>query len=197
MNHQFGFRERAGERLVARMQMPGYNFLLAPSALSLLAGVLGLAVSALCLSSGGKDEVNAGRVGLAASTVLLALGGLLLLAAFALASPPDRRRLWRAFFRWMIVAAIMVIPTALLFGPTGGFHHHIGFGPFPFFYMVWNGEDPAPGSFQIVEGYEVWLDPIRFVIMVGVWVFVFVIVIAVAAPIPRGVGRPLHDNRAE
>jgi hypothetical protein len=104
--------------------MPGYNLLLAPSALSLLAGMLGLAVSVLYLNSGGKDEVNAGRVGLAASAVLLALGGLLLLAAFALTYPSDRRRLWRAFFRWTIVAAIMVIPTALLFGPTGGFHHH-------------------------------------------------------------------------
>lgn len=177
--------------------MPGYNFLLAPSALSLLAGVLGLAVSSLGLSSGSKDELKAGRIGLAASAVLFTLGGVLLLSALALASTSDRARLWRAFFRWLIVAAFMVIPTALLFGPSGGFHHHIGFGPFPFFYMVWNGEDPARGSFQIVEGYEVWLDPIRFGILVGGWIFVFVIVIAVAGPIPRGVGRPLHDDKAE
>jgi hypothetical protein len=129
------------------MRTPGYNFLLAPSALSLLAGMLSLAVSALCLSSGGKDEVNAARIGIAASAVLLVLGGVLLLPAFALASPSDRAQVWRAFVRWMIVAAIMVIPTALLFGPTGAFRHDIGFGPFVYFYMVWNGEKPAPGSF--------------------------------------------------
>jgi hypothetical protein len=177
--------------------MPPFNFLLAPSALCVLAGVLGLAASTLCLNSGGKDEVNAGWVGVLVSTALLVLGGLLLLAVVAVTSHSDRGRLWWRFFRWLIVAAIMVIPTALLFGPTGGFHHHIGFGPFPFFYMVWNGEDPAPGSFQIVEGYEVWLDPVRFGILAVAWLFVFMLVVAVTGPIPRGVDKPVHDDRAE
>jgi len=170
--------------------MRSSSLLLALSALSLLVGLLGFAVSALCLGSDVTVAVNAGRVGLAGSTVLLALGGLSLWAAFALASQSERRSLPYLFLRWTIVAALMLVPTACLFGPTGGFHHHIGFGPIPFFYMVWNGEDPAPGSFQIVEGYEVWLDPICLSILVVVWLLVFMIVIAVAGPIPRGVDSP-------
>jgi hypothetical protein len=73
-------------------------------------------------------------------------------------------------------------PTALLFGPTGGFHHHIGFGPFPFFYMVWNGEDPAFGSFQIVKGYEVWFDPFRFGLLLVVWIAVVGFAIGIVRP---------------
>src|SRR5262245_54756182 len=67
----------------------------------------------------------------------------------------------------------MVIPSGLLFGPSGEFHHHIGFGPFPFFYMVWNGEDPAPGSLQIIKGYEVWFNPMRFGVLLAIWLVLF------------------------
>ena len=80
------------------------------------------------------------------------------------------------------VAALMVIPSGLLFGPSGGFHHHIGFGPFPFFYMVWNGEDPAPGSLQIVRGYEVWFNPFRFGILLVVWAVVFATAVGTIRP---------------
>src|SRR5689334_11437468 len=113
------------------------TLLLALAALFLLAGLLGLALSAWCLSSKYKDEVNAGRVGLTGSLILLVFGSLSLGAAWRLTSQPGRRLLPYLFLRWVIVAALMVVPTAFLFGPTGGFHHHIGFG-FPFFYMVWN-----------------------------------------------------------
>lgn len=81
----------------------------------------------------------------------------------------------------------MVIPTAVLFGPTGGFHHAIGFGPFPFFYMVWNGEDPAPGSFQIIEGYEVWFDPLRFGVLLVVWIVIVVLAFSIVRPVRKKV----------
>jgi hypothetical protein len=79
----------------------------------------------------------------------------------------------------------MVMPTGLLFGPSGGFHHHIGFGPFLFFYMVWNGEDPTPGSLQIVPGYEVWFDPVRFGVLSAVWLAVFAMVVGWVRPTQR------------
>jgi hypothetical protein len=70
----------------------------------------------------------------------------------------------------------MAAPTRFLFGPGGGFHHMIGFGPFPFFYMVWNGEDPA-GGFQIIQGYDVWLDPIRLAVLVVVWLAILSVIL--------------------
>ena len=97
------------------------NLLLGPSAFCLLAGVLGLGISCRLLGSSLEEEVNAGKVGLLAAAVLLSLGGLSLAAAFALAGRAYRRELVSAAVRWTVVAAIMMIPTALLFGTTGGF----------------------------------------------------------------------------
>jgi len=77
-------------------------------------------------------------------------------------------RLLKAGLHWCAVAGLMALPTRFLFGPGGGFHHMIGFGPYPFFYMVWNGEDPA-GGFQIVRGYDVELDPLRLAVLALVW----------------------------
>ncbi len=176
--------------------MRNYRWLLAPSALALLAGLLGFTVSVLCLGSNQQVAVSAGRFGLAGSAALLAFGVLSLLITFRLTPPAERRSLPYLFLRWLIVAALMVVPTAFLFGPSGGFHHHIGFG-FPFLYMVWNGEDPAPDSLQIVKGYEVWFDPIRFGIMVVVWLFIFMLAVAVAGHIPRGVDSPAFNDGAE
>jgi hypothetical protein len=163
--------------------MRNYSLLLAPSALCLLAGSLGFCISCDFLGSALKDEINAGRVGLVAAAILLACGGLSLLAAWVLALCCNDRFPWSLFLRWVVVAAIMVIPTALLFGPTGGFHHHIGFGWFPFFYMVWNGEDPQDG-FQIVEGYDVCFDPLRWGILVVIWIAVFLLASGIAMSFP-------------
>jgi hypothetical protein len=167
--------------------MGRYSFLLGPAAFCLLAGVLGIGISALFLTSPHKDELNAGRVGLVAGAVLLGYGSLSLGLAFALAHPSRRTGLRVSFRRWMVVAAVMLVPTAVLFGPSGGFHHHYGFGPLPFFYMVWNGEDPAPGSFQIVKGYEVWFDPVRFGLLFAVWVVLL-------AALTIGIIRPARDS---
>lgn len=163
------------------MRMRARAILLGPAAFGLLAGVIGLGVSAYCLGSSHRDDINSGRVGLVAAAALLATGGLCLLAAFSRCA--QRKRLATAFVRWALVAGVMAVPSAVLFGPTGGFHHHIGFGPVPFFYMVWNGEDPAPNSFQIVDGYEVWFDPLRFGILLGVWTTIAVIVVGVVRPV--------------
>jgi hypothetical protein len=84
----------------------------------------------------------------------------------------------------------MAIPTALLFGPNGGFHHHIDFGPFPSRYKVWNGADPAPGSFQIVPGYEVWFDPLRFALLLLVWLLVCVLAIGIVRPFSKPQHQP-------
>jgi hypothetical protein len=173
------------------MRMCIYGLLLAPAALCLLAGVLGGVISLLFAGSPNTEDAEAGRVGLITSAVLLGLGGLPLLTAVAATRRADRARLWSSFFWWGVVAAVMVVPTGLLFGPSGGFHHHIGFGPFPFFYMVWNGEDPAPGSLQIVTGYEVWFNPLRFAVLLAIWVVVF----AGAVGLVRPTG-PREDQRA-
>jgi hypothetical protein len=77
----------------------------------------------------------------------------------------------------------MVLPTWLLFGPIAGFHHHVAFGIF--FYMVWNGEDPAPGSFQLIEGYEVHVDPIRLAVSCLAWLMVLASVIILVTAIRR------------
>src|SRR5262245_59475867 len=158
------------------------HLLLGPSAFCLLAGALGLGISCLFLDSSSADNASMGRIGVVAAALLLVYGGVSLLAALGLASGSDRPWLLSSFFRWLVVAAIMVIPTALLFGPTAGFHHHIGFGPFPFFYMVWNGEDPSQGSFQIVEGYEVWFSPARCGVVLVVWVVIFVVATYLVRP---------------
>jgi hypothetical protein len=164
------------------MQRRTCGLLLAPAALCLLAGVLGAGISFLFVTSPNNEDAEAGRVGLVASVVLLALGGVSLAGAVAATWPADRPQVWRSFFWWGVVAAIMVIPTGLLFGPSGGFHRHIGFGPFPFFYMVWNGEDPAPGSLQIVTGYEVWFDPVRFGVLLAIWLAVFAGTVGLVRP---------------
>jgi hypothetical protein len=169
------------------------GLLLVPAALCLLAGVLGVGISLLFVISPNNENAEfvispnnenaeAGRIGLVASVVLLAVGGVSLASAVAATLPADRPQVWRSFFWWGVVAAIMVIPTGLLFGPTGGFHHHIGFGPLPFFYMVWNGEDPAPGSLQIVTGYEVWFDPVRFGVLLAIWLAVFAGAVGLVRP---------------
>lgn len=158
------------------------SLLLGPAAFFLLAGVLGLIISCYCLGldSPVKIYVHAGRVGLITAAALLAAGGLFLVAAFARCSDCNGMR--STFLRWLLVAVVMVIPTAVLFGPTGGFHYHYGFGPFPFFYMVWNGEDPDPTSFQIVEGYEVWFNPWRFLVLLGAWGTIVMLVASVVRP---------------
>ncbi len=144
--------------------------LLGPSAFALLAGAIGCGISLLCLGSSARVDVEAGRIGLVGATVLLFIGGMLLCAAFAMTE--ERGLVLPTFVRWILVAALMVLPTAFLYGPLAGFHHHIGFGPMPFFYMVWNAEDPAPGSFQIIKGYEVWFDPLVFLGLLVVWMMI-------------------------
>jgi hypothetical protein len=154
-----------------------YSFLLGPSAFCLLAGAIGLFCSVLFWPSSEKDGIAAGRLGFFMAAMLFGYGLLSLLVAFLLAGRSERTWIWSSLFLWGLVAGIMVIPTALLFGPTSGFHHMLGFGPFPFCYMVWNGEDPEKGSFQIVDGYEVGFDPSRFGVLLVIWFVIISIAI--------------------
>ena len=85
-------------------------------------------------------------------------------------------RMLKAALRWCAVAGLMAMPTWFLFGPGGGFHHMIGFGPFPFFYMVWDGEDPV-GGFQIIKGYDIHLDPLRLAVLVVAWLAILGVVL--------------------
>lgn len=163
------------------MRTRACGLLLCLAALCLLAAVLGTGISFLFVSSSNREDAEAGHVGVAASAILVALGSPALLMAVAVAPPSSRTQLWRSFLRWLLVAAMMVIPTGVLFGPSGGFHHHIGFG-LPFFYMVWNGEDPAPGSFQIIQGYEVWFIPWRFGMLLAIWIAVLCGAIGLVRP---------------
>src|SRR5205823_5468235 len=100
---------------VAAMRMRTCGLLLAPAALCLLAGVLGVGISFLFVASPNPEDAEAGRVGLVASAVLLGFGGVLLFGAVAATRRPDRPQVWRSFFWWGVVAAIMVIPSGSLF----------------------------------------------------------------------------------
>jgi hypothetical protein len=172
--------------------------LIAPGACCLVVGLFGLCISGLLLASP-RGFFDAGDAGLFAGTVLTIAGILLSAAAFVIADRRQRRRLRAVFTGWAFVAAIMAIPTAVMFGPTGAFHHHVGFG-FPFFYMVWNGEDPDPGGF-LIGGYEVWFDPLRCGILLLIWLMMCAALIAgivrpmwnVEVPASGG-GRPAADH---
>jgi hypothetical protein len=129
------------------------------------------------------DEAAMARAGVVVASVLLVVGGITLIAAFLFVGRVNFRWLLSTLVRWMVVAGIMVVPSALLFGPTGGFHHMIGFGPFPFSYMVWDGEEPSSRPFQIVHGVEVGFDPLRFGIYLAVWTVIVALVVRGVRPI--------------
>jgi hypothetical protein len=160
--------------LVVAMRMLIAHFFTGLSAHCLLAGVIGFGISCLVQSSPDKDSMNLGSAGLLLSSGFLALGGVAFLSTRMLMNNVAPRWFRPTFLQWLGVAGLMVIPTILLFGPTGEFHHHIGFGPYPYFYMVWNGEDPAHGSFQIVDGYEVWFRSDRFGLLFIVWLLILI-----------------------
>lgn len=153
------------------------SLLLGPSAFCLLFGAIGLALGSFFLLSLATEEFEAGVVGVKLASALLTIGGTLLLLALAFTAKSDRPHLRSSVNRWIIVAAIMVIPTGLLFGPTGGFHHIIGFGPFPYFYMMWDGDGPPTGGYEIIHGYEVRFDPLRLSVLILVWVLIISVVI--------------------
>lgn len=162
------------------------NLLFALAAFGLLDGALVAGRSVLLITSTHEEVVEVGRVGLIASAVLLGIGGASLACAWVGTLPADRPRAWRSLFWWGCVAAVMVIPTAVLFGPSGGFHGHIGFGPFQLFYMMWDGEDPT-GRLQIVRGYDVqWFSPVLLGVLVAVWGAAFAGAVAVLQPTRRG-----------
>ena len=72
-----------------------------------------------------------------------------------------KRNRWR---RLIIAAALMAIPTWLLFGPLGGFHHMIRFGLFG--YMILDGEGLYP---SVIGGYGVRFSLAAFGVSVLVW----------------------------
>jgi hypothetical protein len=141
----------------------------------LLVGTLG---SGLCLAiyvGANNDQGKVfGRDGGIAFGLAFGLGLMLLIGAVAWTPPLARPALWRSFAKRRRVAWIMLIPTAILFGPTGGLHHNIGFGPLIPFYMTWSGErNPGVERFQIVTGYEVWFNPWMFALLLVIWCFMF------------------------
>ena len=152
-----------------------YGLLLGISAHSLLAGTIGACISLLVLNVALEEAIDLGPVGLKTACVFAGVGVLSLIVGLTIASSAQRASFFSCYLRWLGIAAIMVIPTAMFFGPTSGFHHMIGFGQYPFFYMVWNGEDPAPGSFQIMNGFEVWFNPLRFGLYVTAWFAILVL----------------------
>lgn len=76
----------------------------------------------------------------------------------------------RRLIRWIVFLAAVAIVTAVMFGPSSGFHHQYGFGR-PVMYMVLNGEDPDPESFQI-DGMEVVFNPAAFAALFFVWLMI-------------------------
>ncbi len=74
----------------------------------------------------------------------------------------------------VVIAGMMVFPTALLFGPVGGFHHHYGFGLL--YYMILNGEDPDP-RYPSLFGCEVWFSPMMFAITLVIWIAILLLAV--------------------
>ncbi len=68
---------------------------------------------------------------------------------------------WRQF---IVVGAVMAIPTWLLFGPIGGFHHMIRFGLFG--YMVLDGEGLYP---SVIGDYGVRFSLAAFGVSLLAW----------------------------
>ena len=168
------------------MAMQGHYYrrlLLGPSAFALVAGILGLAISGRFIASDNSDHLSAGRLGLYLSLILLCYGILSLVALLVSAKRTEQRLLLRSLLRWAVVAVLMFIPTAFLFGPVHGFHHHIVFGILG--YMLWDGERPIPGSLQIVKGYEVVIDPLRTALTCVIWTGVLVWCINLVRPVSR------------
>jgi len=89
--------------------------------------------------------------------------------------------------RVFVIAIIMLIPTYLLFGPMGGFHHIYIFGIFD--YMAWNGEDPSPVHFVLGdEHFEVILHPALCLLTIAVWLGILWFVIAGTRPVKNAIG---------
>jgi len=84
----------------------------------------------------------------------------------------------RILLRLIIVVIAMAVPTWLLFGPIGGFHHMLLFGVFH--YMFWNGEDPTRIDLRLgEETFEVLIDPIGLMVTAAVWLLIFGVVLGV------------------
>jgi len=73
-----------------------------------------------------------------------------------------------------IIVGVMVVPSVLLFGPMGGFHHHYGFGLLR--YMILNGEDPDP-RYPSLFGCEIWFSPVMFTVTLVIWIIVLLLVV--------------------
>jgi hypothetical protein len=102
------------------------------------------------------------------ATLVAVAGVSSLIAAFRRVPRNEHAWLVASSRRWFTVAAAASISAIAMFGGWSGFHHHYGFG-FPILYMVWNGEDPDPRYFQIVDGHEVGFDPLAFGVLFCMW----------------------------
>ena len=106
----------------------------------------------------------------------LVAGALLLIVSLAGAHGLERRSALASLRRAIVISGVMVLPTVLLFGPIGGFHHQLAFGLPPFCYMLWDGERPTAAGLQIVDGYDVLFSAPRFIAWLSVWAIVLLVV---------------------
>jgi hypothetical protein len=91
--------------------------------------------------------------------------------------------------RTLIVAGIMAIPTYLLFGLMGGFHHIYVFGCLA--YMAWNGEDPE--TVHLTSGeerFQVVVHPIRFALTLAIWLYILWVTVMALRPSPANAMPP-------
>jgi len=75
-----------------------------------------------------------------------------------------------------IIAAIMIIPTYVLFGPSGGFHHMHGYGVFK--YLILEDRVPItqrPGLFD----YSISFSQERFIKTIIYWAIILLVVVFV------------------
>lgn len=123
------------------------------------------------------------------TALILFIGGVSIAVAHLEPRWSQLHPIGSAVVRWLIVAGLMIIPTVILFGPCGGFHHMIGFG-FPQMYMVLNGEDPDPNAPLQFRGYEVSLNPKGLLMNFILWTIVFGVILLLVHPWKRSSGTP-------
>jgi hypothetical protein len=86
-----------------------------------------------------------------------------------------------SFRRMALIVILMAIPSWLLFGPIGAWHHMVIFGIFRC--MMWNGEDPTQVHLRIGnESFEVLMDPECLALSVVCWAALYWFFLAATRP---------------
>jgi hypothetical protein len=142
----------------------------------LLSACLALVFAALLPNT--SPESVARNASLVVAVVLGLTGALLLGVGHGLGvSAPRGSRILSVRAR-AVVAAVMLAPTVVAFGPSGAFHHMIGFGLPPFVYMVLDGEGRETS--RLLPGYGIHVHAGHGLLLLSLWTAVYGAVLQLA-----------------